>query len=187
MRAHSADFLSDVQARPDLPEAGVAHRAAGADLLACRRVSRCADHERWRSPWKSTRPRRRPGVPFRTGPRRLRNSVSCACFVASRRDRSRGVVHVADAGAYNVPHTWQHDRPRTHVRGSICIDAWRPHEGEGKFLGAFSNRQRARPRPVPRLRNVFRRMGEGRERLARRARWYAPWRRQLTRAEHPDF
>ena len=30
MRAHAADFLSDVQARPDSPEAGVAHRVAGA-------------------------------------------------------------------------------------------------------------------------------------------------------------
>ena len=30
MRAHSADFLNDVQARPDSPEAGVAHRVAGA-------------------------------------------------------------------------------------------------------------------------------------------------------------
>ena len=30
MRAHSADFLNDVQARPNSPEAGVAHRVAGA-------------------------------------------------------------------------------------------------------------------------------------------------------------
>ena len=29
MRAHSTAFLSDVEARPDLPEAGIAHRAAG--------------------------------------------------------------------------------------------------------------------------------------------------------------
>ena len=29
MRAHAAAFLSDVEARPDSPEAGVAHRAAG--------------------------------------------------------------------------------------------------------------------------------------------------------------
>ncbi len=29
MRAHLADFLNDVEARPDSPEAGVAHRAAG--------------------------------------------------------------------------------------------------------------------------------------------------------------
>ena len=29
MRAHAAAFLSDIEARPDLPEAGVAHRAAG--------------------------------------------------------------------------------------------------------------------------------------------------------------
>ena len=29
MRAHAATFLSDVEARPNSPEAGVAHRAAG--------------------------------------------------------------------------------------------------------------------------------------------------------------
>ena len=29
MRAHAAAFLSDVEARPNSPEAGVAHRAAG--------------------------------------------------------------------------------------------------------------------------------------------------------------
>ena len=29
MRAHAAAFLDDVEARPDSPEAGVAHRAAG--------------------------------------------------------------------------------------------------------------------------------------------------------------
>ena len=29
MRGHAATFLRDVQARPDLPEAGVAHRVAG--------------------------------------------------------------------------------------------------------------------------------------------------------------
>ena len=187
MRAHAADFLSDVQARPDSPEAGVAHRVAGATCWFARRVSRGKGSFGTGARHVPTRPRRRSGVPFRTGPRRLRDGVSCACILASGRDRSRGVVHVADAGAHSVPHAWQHDRPRTHVRGPICIDAWRPHEGEREFLGACSNCQRARSHPVPRLRNVFRWMGEGRERLARRARRHARWRRQFTRAEHHDF
>ena len=42
MRAHAAAFLSDVEARPDSPEAGVAHRVAGMHLLVRRRVSRGA-------------------------------------------------------------------------------------------------------------------------------------------------
>ena len=42
MRAHAAAFLSDVEARPDSPEAGVAHRAAGVDALVRRRISRGA-------------------------------------------------------------------------------------------------------------------------------------------------
>ena len=39
MRAHAAAFLSDVEARPDSPEAGVAHRAAGVTCWFARRVS----------------------------------------------------------------------------------------------------------------------------------------------------
>ena len=129
MRAHAADFLNDVQARPDSPEAGVAHRVAGATCWFAGEYREARGSFGTGARLVPTRPRRRPGVPFRTGPRRLRDGVSCACVVASRRDRSRGVVHVADAGAHGVPHAWQHDRPRTHVRGAICIDARRPHEG----------------------------------------------------------
>ena len=33
MRAHAEAFLGDVEAKADSPEAGVAHRAAGMDLL----------------------------------------------------------------------------------------------------------------------------------------------------------
>ena len=42
MRAHAAAFLSDVEARPDSPEAGVAHRVPGIHPLVRRRVSRGA-------------------------------------------------------------------------------------------------------------------------------------------------
>jgi predicted ATPase len=44
MRAHSADFLSDVQARPDSPEAGVAHRAAGATCWFAGEYAQARDH-----------------------------------------------------------------------------------------------------------------------------------------------
>ena len=74
---------------------------------------------------------------FRTGPRRLRNSVSCACIVASRRDRSRGVVHVADAGAYNVPHTWRHDRPRKMLAAIFELMHGGPMSGKRECLASF--------------------------------------------------
>ena len=44
MRAHSAAFLSDVQARPDSPEAGVAHRAAGATCWFAGEYREAQDH-----------------------------------------------------------------------------------------------------------------------------------------------
>ena len=44
MRAHAAAFLGDVEASPDSPEAGVAHRAAGINVLVRRRISRGAGH-----------------------------------------------------------------------------------------------------------------------------------------------
>ena len=44
MRAHSADFLSDVQARPDSPEAGVAHRVAGATCWFVGEYREAKDH-----------------------------------------------------------------------------------------------------------------------------------------------
>ena len=44
MRAHSADFLSDVQARPDSPEAGVAHRVAGATCWFAGEYREAKDH-----------------------------------------------------------------------------------------------------------------------------------------------
>ena len=44
MRAHSAAFLSDVEARPDSPEAGVAHRAAGVTCWVAGEYREARDH-----------------------------------------------------------------------------------------------------------------------------------------------
>jgi predicted ATPase len=44
MRAHSADFLNDVEARPDSPEAGVAHRAAGMTYWFAGEYRQARDH-----------------------------------------------------------------------------------------------------------------------------------------------
>jgi class 3 adenylate cyclase/predicted ATPase len=44
MRAHSADFLDDVAARPDSPEAGVAHRVAGATCWFAGEYREARDH-----------------------------------------------------------------------------------------------------------------------------------------------
>jgi predicted ATPase len=44
MRAHAAAFLSDVEARPDSPEAGVAHRAAGLTCWFAGEYREARDH-----------------------------------------------------------------------------------------------------------------------------------------------
>ncbi len=44
MRAHAAAFLSDVEARPDSPEAGVAHRAAGRTCWFAGEYAQARDH-----------------------------------------------------------------------------------------------------------------------------------------------
>jgi class 3 adenylate cyclase/tetratricopeptide (TPR) repeat protein len=44
MRAHSASFLGDVEARPDSPEAGVAHRAAGITCWVAGEYREARDH-----------------------------------------------------------------------------------------------------------------------------------------------
>ena len=44
MRGHAATFLSDVEARPDSPEAGVAHRAAGVTCWVAGEYVEARDH-----------------------------------------------------------------------------------------------------------------------------------------------
>jgi hypothetical protein len=44
MRAHAAAFLSDIEARPDSPEAGVAHRAAGSTCWFAGEYREARDH-----------------------------------------------------------------------------------------------------------------------------------------------
>ena len=44
MRAHAAAFLSDIEARPDSPEAGVAHRAAGITCWFAGEYREAQDH-----------------------------------------------------------------------------------------------------------------------------------------------
>ena len=127
MRAHAAAFLSDAEARPDSPEAGVAHRAAGHHLLVRRRVSRGAGSLGTRARFVPTRPRRRSGLSLRTGPRRRRDGQSrrlhrglsvrsIARFRSSNACRARlaGLTHVGTL-AFGKMHA-----------ALFESDAWRP-------------------------------------------------------------
>ena len=56
MRAHAAAFLGDVEARPDSPEAGVAHRAAGITCWFAGEYREARDHFEKRARSVPTRP-----------------------------------------------------------------------------------------------------------------------------------
>ena len=88
MRAHAAAFLSDVEARPDSPEAGVAHRVAGITHWFA------GEYAKRGTIWNARSPCSNPAAttiwPFASGmtpasPRCL----SRVCVVAARRGRSR--------------------------------------------------------------------------------------------------
>ena len=85
MRAHAAAFLADVEARPDSPEAGVAHRAVGITCWFAGEYRDARDHLERALALVPTRPRRRFGLSLWTGPRRRCDALSRAGVVAARR------------------------------------------------------------------------------------------------------
>ena len=66
MRTHAAAFLSDVEARPDSPEAGVAHRAAGITCWFAGEYRTSAGSPRKGARPVPTWPRRRSGLSLRS-------------------------------------------------------------------------------------------------------------------------
>ena len=93
MRAHAAAFLSDVEARPDSPEASVAHRAAGITCWFAGEYREARDHlERALALFQ---PGRDDDLAFRfgLGRRRRRDGLSGDCVLAARRRRSRDFAH----------------------------------------------------------------------------------------------
>ena len=93
MRAHAAAFLSDLEARPDSPEASVAHRAAGITCWFAGDYREARDHlERALALF---RPGRDDDLAFRFGqdPGVAAMAQSGGCLVASRRGRSRDFTH----------------------------------------------------------------------------------------------
>ena len=84
MRAHAEAFLSDVEARPDSPEAGVAHRAIGITCWFAGEYREAQDHlERALALFQ---PGRDDDLAFRFGrdAGRRRDALSRAHIVAAR-------------------------------------------------------------------------------------------------------
>ena len=187
MRAHSASLLSDLEATPESPEAGVALRVAGATCWFAGEYREAKDHlERALALFQ---PGRDDDMAFRFG---QDLGVSAMAYLAlvlwplGEIERAASFLSRMLARIASLTHG------NTIALGHMFAAQFALMlggfvRGNANSLELARDRPRARSRPVPRLRNVFRWMGEGRERLARRARRHAPWRRQLARAEHPDF
>ena len=107
MRAHAAAFLSDVEARPDSPEAGVAHRAAG---ISCWFAG---EYREARDIWNARSPCSNPAAttiwPFASDRTPAsRRCLSGDCVVAARRRRSRDFPRRRAADADRGPHPYRH-------------------------------------------------------------------------------
>ena len=143
MRAHAAAFLSDVEARPNSPEAGVAHRAAGITCWFAGEYREARDHlERALALFQ---PGRDDDLAFRFGhdPGVGGDGLSGDCVVASRRSRSRDFAHRPHADADRGPHPCRHARVWKNARGPVRIDAWRPRARRAERLRTRPPRARA--------------------------------------------
>ena len=123
MRAHAAAFLSDLEARPDSPEACVAHRAAGITCWFAGDYREARDPLGTSARLVPTRPRRRSGLSLWTGPRRRCDGQSGHSVVGSRRGRSRDFTHRPHADADRGPHPCWHARAWQSARVHVRIDA----------------------------------------------------------------
>ena len=124
MRAHAAAFLSDLEATPESPEAGVAHRAAGITCWFAGEYREARDH--FERALALFQPGRDDDLAFRFGYcQRQRYFSPGGCVVASRRGRSGDFAHRPYADADRGPRPCRHACLWTNARGLVRIDAWR--------------------------------------------------------------
>ena len=126
MRAHAAAFLSDVEARPDSPEAGVAHRAAGMTCWFAGEYREARDHFEARA--RLFKPGRDDDLAFRFG---QDPGVAAMAYLAlmfcGRSARSIARFRLSSAcWSGSRPHACRHACFRQDARGVVRVDARRP-------------------------------------------------------------
>ena len=124
MRAHAAAFLSDVEARPHSPEAGVAHRNGRNHALVRRRVCRAREH--WNARWPFSNPARDDDLTFRFG---QDTGVAAMLYLAFTSwplgDIGRAVTSSRRRGTDRGPRPYRHPRIRENACGNVRTDARR--------------------------------------------------------------
>ena len=155
MRAHAAAFLSDVEARPDSPEAGVAHRAAGITCWFAGEYREARDHlERALALFQ---PGRDDDLAFRFG---QDPGVAAMAYLAiaswplGEVDRAISLIDRMQTRIADLD-PCRHARVRKNARGHVRIDARRPRARRAERLRTRPPRARARSDHVWRAFGVF--------------------------------
>ena len=143
MRAHAAAFLSDVAARPDSSEAGVAHRAAGTTCLFAGEYREAQDHlERALALFQ---PGRDDDLAFRFG---ADPGVGAMAYLATALwplgevDRAVSLIDRMQTRIVDLTHVG-HARGWKTARGCVRIDAWRHSARRAERLRTRPPRARA--------------------------------------------
>ena len=184
MRAHAAAFLSDVEARPDSPEAGVAHRAAGITCWFAGEYREARDHlERALALFQ---PGRDDDLAFRFG---QDPGVAAMAYLAiaswplGEVDRAISLIDRMQTRIADLTHVGTLAFGRMHA---ALFELMRGDHARAA-PNAFELARLAREHELPmyaRVRRVSRGLGDRRERRARRrARGHAPRRRAAARTE----
>ena len=167
MRAHAAAFLSDVEARPDSPEAGVAHRAAGMTCWFAGEYREARDH--FERALALFQPGRDDDLAFRFG-HDLGVAAMAYLAIASwplgEVDRSISLIDRMQTRMADVTHVGTLALGK-NARGLVRNDAWRPRARRVERLRARPARARARAALVARVRHVSGGLGDA-VRAARR-------------------
>ncbi len=136
MRAHAAAFLSDVEARPDSPEAGVAHRAAGITCWFAGEYREARDH--FERALALFQPGRDDDLAFRFG---QDPGVAAMAYLAialwplGEVDRALSLIDRMQTRIADLTHVGTLAFGRMH-RGLVRIDARRPRARRAERLRA---------------------------------------------------
>ena len=126
MRAHAAAFLSDIEARPDSPEAGVAHRVTGLTFFFAGEYREALVHlERALALFQSGRD---DDLAFRFGPDAGAAAMICsaiALWPLGEVDRATSLAESLIRDCRR--HARRHACVWTTTFGAVRIDAPRPH------------------------------------------------------------
>ena len=145
--AHAAAFLSDLEATPESPEAGVAHRAAGVTCWFAGQYREARDHlEQALALFQAGRD---DDLAFRFGVEPGTAAMVYLAFASwplGEVDRATSLIEQhAEADRGSLP--CRHARVCNRVRGLLPVDAWRPRARRAERIRTHPTRARCKSYP----------------------------------------